>query len=199
MQDSLNIIQDATISEDSVEHYGDLGMKWGVRKQKQFSNIQRRLDKNKKNLIGRSYSSLTKLKNNLLKQNKKYENKQYRITNPYADSEGHFKITDPKKAHKHYMLSEKISSNKRVIKEIDKVINDSVKDVHKKYYHTPISTVNNWAAQNAHQTALRNHMDFMHQIQQQNTLQSIQNLHNQMHFDTQTNIHNINMHNMGMF
>lgn len=32
MQDSLNIIQDATISEDSVEHYSVLGMKWGHRK-----------------------------------------------------------------------------------------------------------------------------------------------------------------------
>ena len=33
MQDSLNIIQDATISEDTIEHYGVMGMKWGHRKQ----------------------------------------------------------------------------------------------------------------------------------------------------------------------
>lgn len=196
MQDSLNILLPETSEPDFIEHHGVKGMHWGVRKQKQLSNIQRREDKNKKNLTGRSYSSLTKLKNNLLKQNKKYENKQYRIAKPYADSEGYFKITDPKKAHKHYILSEKIISNKRVIKEIDKVIKDNVKDVHKKYYHTPIDTINNWAAQNAHQTALRNHMDFMHQVQQQNTLQSIQNFHNQMHFDNMTNLHNIQMHNM---
>lgn len=122
--------------------------------------------------------------------------KQHRIAKPYADGDGYFKITDPKKVHKHYILSEKIISNKRVIKEIDKVIKDSVKDVHKKYYHTLIDTINNWAAQNAHQTALRNHMDFVHQVQQQNTLQSIQNFHNQIPFDNMTNLHNIQMHNM---
>ena len=196
MQDSLNMLLPETSEPDFIEHHGVKGMHWGVRKQKQLSNIQRREDKNKKNLTDRSYSSLTKLKNNLLKQNKKYENKQYRIAKPYADSEGYFKITDPKKVHKHYILSEKIISNKRVIKEIDKVIKDSVKDVHKEYYHTPISTINNWAAQNAHQTALRNHMMFMDQVAQQNTLQSIQNFHNQMHFDNMINMQNIHTHNM---
>lgn len=195
MQDTLDILCGYGY-DDYVEHHGVPGMRWGHRKQKYLSKIRRREDRNKKNLSGRSYSSLTNLKNNLLKQNKKYENKQYRIAKPYADSEGRFKITDPNKAHKHYILSEKISSNKRVLKEIDKVIKDSVKDVHKEYYHTPISTINNWAAQNAHQTALRNHMMFMDQVAQQNTLQSIQNFHNQMDFDNMINMQNIHTHNM---
>lgn len=71
MQDSLNILLPETSEPDFIERHGVKGMHWGVRKQKQLSNIQRREDKNKKNLTGRSYSSLTKLKNNLLKQNKK--------------------------------------------------------------------------------------------------------------------------------
>lgn len=196
MQDSLNILRSYEYDNDYIEHYDVLGMKWGHRKQKPLSKLQRREDRAKKNLTDRSYSSLTNLKSNLLKQNKKYENKQYKNAKPYADSEGRFKITDPKKVHKHYMLSEKIISNKRVIKEIDKVIKDGVKDIHKKYYHMPISTINNWAAQNAHQTAVRNHMSFMNQVAQQNTLQSIQNFHQHMDFSNMINLQNIQTHNM---
>lgn len=48
MQDSLNIIQDATISEDSVEHYDDLGMKWGHRKACYKQNVKSIKQKYKK-------------------------------------------------------------------------------------------------------------------------------------------------------
>lgn len=192
MQDSLNILLPETSDSDFIEHHGVLGMKWGHRKEKPVSKIRRQKDRNKKNLPDRYYSSISNLKNKLLKQNKKYENKQYRIAKPYADSEGHFKITDPKKAHKHYMLSEKISSNERTIKEIDRIL----KGIHKKYYHMPISSINNWAAQNTHQTAVRNHMSFMNQVAQQNTLQSIQNFHQQMDFSNMINLQNIQTHNM---
>ena len=39
-------------------------------------------------------------------------------------------------------------------------------------------------------------MMFMDQVAQQNTLQSIQNFHNQMHFDNMINMQNIHTHNM---
>ena len=70
------------------------------------------------------------------------------------------------------------------------------KKINKKYANTSMAHINNWAAQNAHQTALRNHMMFMDQVAQQNTLQSIQNFHNQMHFDNMINMQNIHTHNM---
>lgn len=163
MQDSLNMLLSETSDADFIEHHGVKGMHWGVRR----------------------------MRKKALKQINKLEKKQYKLAKPYADKNGHFKITDPKKASKHHEYSEKIVNLKKLIKQID----EGKKEVNKKYSGVSMDYIHQAHLQ-AHQIATQQHMNFMHQVQQQNTLQSIQNFHNQMHFDT---MHNIHMHTMGMF
>lgn len=193
MRDSLDILR----FDDFVEHHGVKGMHWGVRKQRaRLTKLQQKAEKRAGNIEKLSYQTINNLKNKSQRNIKKYEKKQYKIAKPYADASGHFKITNPKKAQKHYLLSEKIMNEKKLIKQYDEVLKKGPKKINKKYANTSMAHINNWAAQNAHQTALRNHMMFMDQVAQQNTLQSIQNFHNQMHFDNMINMQNIHTHNM---
>ena len=79
MQDSLNIIQDATISEDSVKHYGVMGMKWGHRKQMAQSmgissrKLKKQIKKDNRNafLIGKEATLADKTYELALKQKQK--------------------------------------------------------------------------------------------------------------------------------
>ena len=195
MIDSLNILY----TSDYVEHHGIKGMKWGVRRQqKRIARIRKQAEKSARGMEKMSLRWLNDTKNKSLNKIKKYEKKQNKIAKPYADSSGHFKITNPNKAQKHYLLSEKIVNEKKRIKRIDEILKNGSKNVNKKYSDTSMSYIH----QQVHQNAVQQHMNFMHQVQQQNTLQSIQNFHNQMHFDMINNMNNIHMHNMhtmGMF
>lgn len=163
MQDTLNILLPETSDSDYIEHHGVKGMHWGVRR----------------------------MRKKALKQINKLEKKQYKLAKPYADKNGHFKITDPKKAAKHHEYSEKIVNLKKLVKQID----EGKKEVNKKYSGTSMDYIHQAHLQ-AHQIATQQQMNFMHQVQQQNTLQSIQNFHNQMHFDNMINMQNIHTHNM---
>lgn len=190
MIDSLDILR----TDDFVEHHGVKGMHWGVRKQKTPNRAQRIAEKY-------AISAAKKVKKKAEKNIRKYEKKQYKLAKPYADKTGHFKITDPTKAEKHFKLSEKIVENKKLIKQIDEALKKGPKEVNKKYSGTSM----NYIHHQAHQNAVQQHMNFMHQVQQQNTLQTIQNFHNQMHLDMMNNMNNMhtlhmhNMHTMGMF
>lgn len=187
MIDSLNILY----TSDYIEHHGVKGMHWGVRKQKTPNRAQRIAEKY-------AISAVKKVKKKAEKNIRKYEKKQYKLAKPYADKTGHFKITDPTKAEKHFKLSEKIVENKKLIKQIDEALKKGPKEVNKKYSGTSMDYIHQAHIQ-AHQNAVQQHMNFMHQVQQQNTLQSIQNFHNQMHFDMMNNMNTIHMHTMGMF
>lgn len=198
MQDTLDILCYREYkSDDFVEHHGVKGMKWGYRKQKkQLAKLSKRTEKRAKGLENLSNRFLNNLKYKSQYNIKKYENKQYKLAKPYADSSGHFKITNPKKAQKHYLLSEKIISEKKLIKEYDEILKKRAKEVNKKHADTSMNYINNLMAHQAHQNAIQQHMNFMQQVQQQNTLQSIQNFHNQMNFDNMINMQNIHTHNM---
>lgn len=107
MQDTLDILCSYEY-DDYVEHHGVPGMRWGHRKQK---------------LPSYSSNRLNKLKNKFSNKINNLEDKQYKLAKPYADSSGHFKINDPKKAAKHLKYSEKIVTEKNKIKDIDDVLN----------------------------------------------------------------------------
>ena len=191
MKDSLDVLHC-----DYVEHHGVKGMHWGVRKQRASNRAERIAEKY-------AVSIAKKTKRKAEKNIRKYEKKQYKLAKPYADKTGHFKITDPKKAEKHFKLSEKIVENKKLVKQIEEALKKGPKEVNKKFQGANIDSIQQMNTHmRMHNEAVRQHQNMMHQVQLNTTMQTIHNFSNQQHFDMMTNMHTVHMHNMhamGMF
>ena len=195
MRDSLDILR----IDDFVEHHGVKGMHWGVRKQKMKSGkresfLKRLNDRANERTVN---AILNNTRKKTIKQINKLEKKQYKLAKPYADKNGHFKITDPKKASKHHEYSEKIVNLKKLLKDID----DGKIKLKKKYASTSMDTVQ--LHNHMHQQAMEQHRQILdiftqqqvNQINMQNQINDI----NFMNMINMQNIHTANMHTMGMF
>ena len=191
MRDSLDILR----IDDFVEHHGVKGMHWGVRKQKSSSKKIPLLKRLNDRAAERTVQSVLKrTKKRAAKEINKLEKKQYKLAKPYADKNGHFKITDPKKASKHHEYSEKIINLKKLLKDID---NGRV-ELKKKYSNTSMNTV--LLHNHMHQQAMEQHRQMLdtfaqQQVNQINMQNQINNT-NFMNMINMQNIHTANMHHM---
>lgn len=93
MQDSLNIILDATNDEKNIEHYGVMGMKWGQRKEqarlagmshRQYKQ-QLKADNRMAFKLGRDATIADRLLDYTTKKSNKIINKAYKSNRPSSD------------------------------------------------------------------------------------------------------------------
>ena len=105
--------------EEVLAHHGVKGMHWGIRRYQNpdgtlTSRGRKRLERARKYGVRNSEYAISIIE----KQKKKKEKKADKIASKYADKNGHFKITKPKDAEKHFKLQEKIIEDEKQLKKL---------------------------------------------------------------------------------